>query len=320
MKLTLFFGILLLCVTSSQSYLLFNDQFVQSMPFEPSDIDSSYGYFFFDATQTNINNLLSGSTLHQSVNPFTWTLPQGPTGALDHVKVLQYHTQQFKPGLNKGILKYKFRGSAQSYNVLDHPFPSNLVSKPNDDLRLGSCAVNTVDFDTMMVADFFLTNEGLYAFYERLPFARTPTNNYRSFSQAKRVSDRTAQEKHNLRIEYDINQRTLSWFVEQTRVLFVTLIGYPSNDPKVRMMIDHGGENTLVQPTGFRAGWGCFTLLDALDYHNTTSTKGLVRLNSEDGPDYNRPLSFHDDESLLSNRLWGQGAEIEVDSFRLENF
>src|SRR6056297_663393 len=106
MKLTLFFGILLLCVTSSQSYLLFNDQFVQSMPFEPSDIDSSYGYFFFDATQTNINNLLSGSTLHQSVNPFTWTLPQGPTGALDHVKVLQYHTQQFKPGLNKGILKY----------------------------------------------------------------------------------------------------------------------------------------------------------------------------------------------------------------------
>lgn len=299
--------------------LLFQDQFPISKPFDPTNPSSSYGYFFFDYTTTTIVNTLQSGELNQTVDPYTNTVPYGPLGALDHVKVLQYNKQQFIPGFRKNILSYKIRIGCSHYGLESHPFPPGLVTNPEDDLRLASCALNTIDFDTMIVADFFITNQGLYAYYERLPYARTQTNYYRAFSQAKRIEDRTPDDIHDLTIVYDSKQRTLSWFVGTVRVLFVTLIGYPSNDPDIVTLIDQGGQDTIAQPTGFRIGWGAFTLLDGRDFWNTSNNTGLVRLNDLN-TDYAIPQTFYDTQSLQSNRLWGQGTQITVDSVLVESF
>jgi hypothetical protein len=145
------------------------------------------------------------------------------------------------------------------------------------------------------------------------------TDDYHAFSQAKKVSGRVPTDVHDLTIEHDAKQRTLSWYVGQTRVFHVDLIGYPSDDPGIVTMVDLGGTPTLVNPTGFRAGFGAFTLLDMTDYHNPSNT-GLVRLNDGTGPVYSVPTSFYDDVSLEENRLWGQGTVIRVESLKVENF
>lgn len=314
----LIFGFL--TIGSVSAGLLANDQF-PNKPYNPADPNSPYDYLFFDYTTTTIVNSAAQSTLTQVVNPYTSTVGQSPIGGLDHVKVLQYADKNFLPGTKKQVLKYSTTISAETYDINDHPFPDWAVFDEQDDIRLGSCAMNSVDLETFIVADFFMSNNGLYAFYERLPFGRTLTDPYHAFSSAKRVADRLPQDFHNLSIEYNSGEGTLSWFVNQVRVLFVDLIGFPSHDPDVHILLDHGGIDTVVRPNGFRFGFGCFTLLDMKDYWNSTSTYGLVRLNDGVGsPDYIDPPNFVDESSLPSNRLWGQGSVLKLKSFKVENF
>lgn len=309
---------LALFLGSALAGTLFNDAF-PNKPYNPADPDSPYGYFFFDNTVTAIQNTVSKGLLTQDVDPYTYTVPQGPAGGLDHVKCLQYVKNPAPPGNKKGTVSVSATIGCENFGLDEHPFPAGYVTNANDDLRLGACALNSVDFDTMIVADMFMTNEGVYAFYERLPFARTTTDNYRAYSQTKRVASRVPSQLHDLKIEYDSKQKTLSWFLDGSRVMFVYLIGYPSPDPEVVTMLDHGGDDTNVAPASFRYGFGSFTLLDMQDYHNPNNTS-LVRLNDNTGPDYVTPNSFYDDISLEENRLWGQGTIMKVSKFKIENF
>jgi hypothetical protein len=322
-KLFSFLTIVIGCIalaSTANALEVFQDQFNSNRPFDPSAPNSPYYYAFFDYTSTTIVNTLSQGSLDQSVVPYTNTVPFGPTGVLDHVKVLQYAKKTFTTGIKQNTLKFNIRMGCTNYNASNHPFPSGYVTNAEDDIRLASCAMNTVDLGTMIVADFFLSNQGLYAFYERLPFLRTPSNYYHSFSQAKRVADRNIDDVHDLSIVYDSKQRTMSWYVGTERVLYVTLIGYPSSDPDIVTMLDGGGTDTVVQPTGFSAGFGAFTILDGLDYWNPSADTGLVQLNSAPAITYVTPSSFYDTLSLPSNRLWGQGSVVHVESILVESF
>jgi hypothetical protein len=56
------------------------------------------------------------------------------------------------------------------------------VADPDDDLRLASVALDTIDFDTSMVFDAFLTSTRVYAVYERLPFGRASMGAYGEYA------------------------------------------------------------------------------------------------------------------------------------------
>jgi hypothetical protein len=299
------------------STLIFQDQFTVS-DYDPTNIESPYSYFFFDYTTTNISNNVRQGSLYQTVNPYTNTVPQMSVGSLDHVKVLQYCTDPFVPG-RKGISKYTARVSVTHYGIDNHPFPADMITNTQDDIRLAACGMNTADFTTMMVADFLLTNEGIYAIYERLPFARTPSDLYGAFTQAKRVGDRQPSDTHQLSIEYNKKIRTLSYYVEDERVLYITLIGFKSSDPGVVTLCDHGGQETLAEPASFSYGFGCFTLLDMNDYHNPTG-EGLVKLGDGEQTEYINPTGFWDEGSDPANRLFGQGSVLLVDSVKADGF
>jgi len=257
--------------------------------------------------------------IREKANPFEVTLSKIDEGATEHVKVLQYLTR-FPLVKPHERLIYKIRISSRSFGVGNHPFPKQLVTDPWNDHRLGACAANTIDNGpniTLLVADWFLTETGLWTFYERLPFLQNvpPFGFYAAFSSTKFIKHRKPDDVHNLSIEYDRKHGTITWLCEGEVVMRIDRIGFlPKNqfqpDPKLIVILDHGGTEELLDLTGLRPGWGCFTLLDMCDPNNPNSTTGLVMLSSK-ANFYKKPLNFYDNLSLEKNRLFS-GAEVTV--------
>lgn len=244
----------------------------------------------------------------------------GIPGGLDHVKWLVYmntFASSGQPGFDAvpgQELVYEARIGGQSFGTDAQPF-GNAVDNPDDDLRLGAVAMNAIDLETFMVFDFFLTNETIYAFYERLPFGRPFLGNYAAFSYQIPVASREPGDIHRLRIAYDRSAGVVRWLIGGQEVFRVDNVGQRI-DPEF-LTIDHGGVEP-AEPLELRQLWGgmgMFTLLDAY----LPSSTAFVRLSTE--PDFyfdpltGDPLSFLDEASLPENRLFGQGAEIRVERY-----
>mgnify|MGYP001823761204 FL=1 len=290
---------------------------------------SSGGFFLGDDANAQVSQQgpRPGLTLRSSgVNPatgqpaFTKTVGQegapdnpGVPGGLDHVKFLAYannFASSGQPGFDAvpgQVLTFEARMGGRSYGTEFAPFD---VPNTDDDLRLGSVAMNAIDLETFMVFDFFLTNEQIYVFYERLPFGRPFLGNYAAFSYQVPVAARNPGDIHRLRISYDRDAGVVSWHVGGREVFRVSQIG-KRIDPRF-LTIDHGGEEPAL-PLVLNQLWpgmGMFTLLDAV----LPSGDGLVKLSTEPDlyfvPGTYLPLPFIDEDSLATNRLFGQGAEM----------
>lgn len=241
----------------------------------------------------------------------------GLPGGVDHVKWLVYMNHMASSGVpghdaeHGKILSCESWIRGRTWGTEQHPF-GTIVENPNADLRLASFAMNTIDFETFMVYDFFITNEVVYAFYERLPFGRDVLGNYASFSHMIPVARRNVNDQHHLKISYDRSAGTVSWYLDDKKVFEVDRIGYMLDREYVTL--DHGGQEEIVDMKQMSCGMGLFTLLDA----HRPSDIGLVRLSEVPGtyydPQYGEPTPapFYDDYSAESSRLWGQGAEMQV--------
>lgn len=198
------------------------------------------------------------------------------------------------------------------YGVAGNPF-GTLVTDPDSDLRLASFAMNSCDFDSFMVFDFFATNNTIYAFYERLPFARGRLGNYAAFSHQIPVAHRTPNQQNHLKIEYDRSHGTVRWIIDGVEVFKVDKIGYRLPRSANYITLDHGGMEELVEPRQLDCGMGLFTLLDGY----RPNELGLVKLSGQTpyfDPSVGEPTvgSFWDDYSAQANRLWGQGASMDM--------
>lgn len=311
---------LLFFITVSQATELAEFRFNE--PHRPEDEDYPLTYQFFDPEDLVITNDVVGGRLTQVVNPYTVTYAASPIGgAIEHVKVLQLTNDVYSVGENHNLIRVTAKMAAQHFGMDNHPFPDEEVIDPEDDVRLGSCALNLVSMDTFMVFDFMITNHGIYALYERLPFARNPDYNYRSFTQMKRLADRDPDEINELTLEYDAGWNRASWYIDGKLKFQVHSIGKMSHSDHIRTMIDLGGVEEVITPGHFKAGFGCFTLLDAVDYHNPDSDTGLVNLCGAYPCGYVTPSSFIDTEDTNDyNRLWGQGSALTVLHMEIENF
>lgn len=240
----------------------------------------------------------------------------GIPGGIDHVKWLVYmnHTASSGwPGFDAvpgQALSCEAWVGGTVYGADQNPF-GTVVEDPNSDLRLGSFAINSIDFETFMVFDFFVTNEKIYAFYERLPFGRDRLGNYAAFSHMIPVADNAPGQVHHVKTSYDRAAGTVTWYLDEKQVFQVDKIGYRLK--RSLITLDHGGVEESVSPRQLDCGMGTFTLLDAY----RPSDLGLVKLSDDIGyydPDVGEPTPepFFDPESNVQNRLWGQGAEMKV--------
>jgi hypothetical protein len=242
----------------------------------------------------------------------------GIPGGLDHVKWLVYMNHLASTGVpgfdaeDGKVLSCESWVGGQTYGVENHPF-GDAVNDASDDSRLAAFAMNAIDFETLMVFDFFMSEDTIYALYERLPFARAFLGNYAAFTYQIPVADNDPGQINHLKISYDRAAGTVSWYVNGKRVFQVDQLGHRL-DSRDSMSLDHGGTEQLVEPRQLNCGMGTFTLLDAYQ----PSEQALVRLSTS--PDFYfdpsvgapEPLDFVDEQSLPSSRLFGQGAEIRA--------
>jgi hypothetical protein len=124
------------------------------------------------------------------------------------------------------------------------------------------------------------------------------------------VADRSPADEHHLKLAYSKAGGTVRWFVDEREVYRVDKIGFLIE--RKHLTLDHGGAEVEVSPNQLACGMGMFTLLDAC-----RSNQGLVRLSRT--IDYWNPVvgppvrvNFLDEQSRESNRLFGQGARLQV--------
>lgn len=260
---------------------------------------------------------------------FTKTVAQeqdsGLPGGFDHVKWLVYMNHFASTGVpgfdalpGQQVVCQSTIGG-QSFGNGQHPFGS-AVTNPDDDPRLAAMAMNVIDFDTFMVFDMFFTNEGIYALYEHLPFARGSFggryNEYAAFTYVIKIATRTPGDTHDLAVAYDKTAGVVRWLVDGKEKFRVDHIGFRID--RSFMLLDHGGVDTTFSPNQLDCGMGMFTLLDGHAPQGDATGKGLVQLSSLPGfyfnPAVGAPASetFVDPSSQASNRLWGEGAELSV--------
>jgi hypothetical protein len=250
----------------------------------------------------------------------------GGDGGLDHVKWYALANHRASSGVmgfdaDPGtVLTFDSTFSARTYGTDRHPF-GDAVANPRVDLRLASGAMTTIDQESNMVFDFFVTNGWIYAFYERLP---TPGADHVAFSYALPVERRFHPGQVNdLAISYDRSAGTVVWKVDGREVYKVDRIGFRPKD-RTHLIIDLGGREELVAPRQLAPGFGMFVLLDADAPDLGAGRDGgpradgaLVKLTDTTSyydPDTGAPVpqTFVDPDSRPGNRLWGQGAQLDV--------
>ncbi|MCC3767134.1 DUF6081 family protein [Streptomyces sp. UNOC14_S4] len=214
----------------------------------------------------------------------------GPGGD-DHLKWCALAARTASTGLPgfdapaTGELTVRGELAARVFNARRHPF-GDQVADAEGDPRLGAGALVTVDRETGLVFDFFVSNRRIHAVYERM---RPPGARCAAFTCLVPVADRSPDRTHLLEIGLDRSRGTVRWRVDGRVVLSVGDLGAPLRD---HLAIDHGGPAGRATPRQLACGLGLFTLLDAA------------------GPD-GRALT-RDAHGRHAHRLWGQGVRLTV--------
>lgn len=299
-------------------------------------VNSTWFQFNFGEFVANDGTLTCGPRggLLQS-NPFTLAYPNGPVPQLDHTKWLAYDaTPKFIPAGGKLFVEWIM--SLTAFNTTPNPFPAGVLQGEND-IRLATGGAATIDFVNSLAFDFFLTNDRVYALYERLPFTRGFQGDYDSFSFLVPIAKRQPSTVHMLQLILDDAAKTVTYNVDGRHGLTVRSVGYrlPNKTP----VADLGGVPADVFPASLVVGFGSFTLLDF--YPAATEIKScggggnpscdyplireaLVNAGDETAlPMYNPVLgapnlvSYWDPIGTTEgNHIWGQGVEIRIKSLR----
>ena len=228
-------------------------------------------------------------------------------GDFDHVKWMadtQHLSSNFYPGYDATPgkeLQCNDWVRGRTFGTAAHPFGA-LVTDPNTDLRLASFSMNTIDWETSMVFDVWITNNAVYPYYERLNLTGTAT--YQAFSSVFPPVHRNPNDQTKVTVAYNRSAGIVRWLVDDKEVARVTHIGFPA--PGATMLINHGGTPELAAPRQLNCGMALFTLLDGA----LGSSTGLVSL----APPYVLPTSF-----AGGPNLWGQGAEMHVQRFEIDS-
>lgn len=272
----------------------------------------------------------SGTNPETGEPAFTRTLAQEGEngldlpGALDHVKWLAFANNTASSGQAGfdtpagSVVTFEAWLGGETHGTKAHPFGEH-VEDPDDDLRLASVTVPLLDEETSTVANFTLSNKHVYAVYERLPFARYELGNYAAFVYQIPIAERSPGDMHHLAIAYDRSAGSITWSVEGEEVYRYDRLGYRLDAAKDYLVVDHGGEETAVEPRQFKFGLGMFTSPD----YARPGRSALCRISTAE--DYYfataagapEPQVFVDDKSLTSNRLFGQGATLRAERLRV---
>ena len=245
--------------------VLFKRDFTQAPAQDNFDEDytvifGSDGVVTFDNGGLNVNS-----------NPFTATVPVGN----EHVKWLRYYKNPIQikskgETIYKGVIagKQHFLEDSSGNLVIPGDF-SGRYRNAREDIRLCSAALNVLDQDNWNVYDWFISDEKIFPFYERLPFGwpgngtANPDKLYGAFSSAGPPIQRTDDPENDfMHIAIGINpeENYVRWYVNGSVVFQIDRPGiHPSDEFR---LLEHGGPPLLSIPNQIFIGFGTFSLLD----------------------------------------------------------
>jgi hypothetical protein len=192
------------------------------------------------------------------------------------------------------VLSCTMRARGRTFGTDAHPF-GTAVSDPQSDLRLASFAMNSIDDETGMIFDVWMTNTRIYPFYERLNLTGA---SHQAFSSCFPGIPRSPDREETVSIRYDRSAGVVSWLINGSTAATVERIGLPS--PDATLLINHGGTPESVAPRQLNYGMTLFTLMDG---GLPPTGQGLVNL----GSSYLFPAAF-----VGGSTAFGQGAEMHV--------
>lgn len=248
--------------------------------------------------------------------------PQGAEGSDDHIKWIAFpnrYTANGTPGFDvpdTGSISCQHRVAGRTFGT-ENPF-GRTVSNPASDIRLASIALITADFESQAIADFSITNDTVYAIYERLP---SETEDYAAYGYAIPVAKTAPGRMHDLEVRIDQGGKRVGWYVDGARKLRTDKIGTRAFDRKY-MTLDHGGTEERLTLKQISCGMALGSLLDGAKPGAADGT-ALVKLKDKQdfyyGPRDGEPVEqkFLDPESRVENRLFGQGARMRLDATRV---
>lgn len=268
----------------------------------------------------------SGQNPFTHAPAFTKTMSweDGPLSAFDHVKwlvIMNHFSSRGQVGFDAvpgRELVCQATVSGRIFGASAHPFGPAVLA-PNADPRLAAVATSAFDPETFVIFNFLLTNNMIYAFYERAPFARTATDDYASFIYAVPVAARWVFQEHDLQIAFDKAGGKVRWLIDGIEVFRVSTIGSRIN--RAFMLLDRGGANRVISPAQLDCGMGMFTFLDGYGPLN----RALTQIDEDEGTYFHpllgepHPVKFLDPNGLEGSRLFGQGAEMHVDSYVVQS-
>lgn len=204
----------------------------------------------------------------------------------DNVKALVYSTADFAPG-ERGLLTVEADMRVDTFGTAGNPYGADAA-----DVRLGCGALNTIDFATSMVFDFFVSGGAIVPLYERLPFSLSEDDRYPLFSELIPVDVPTSPGQwHRYAIAYDRGSDRVEWRVDGAVVAERDGVGAPP-----------GERGPIVKIDAMKIGGGLFTMLGDLNNDRArTGDRGKIR-----GLD-----------PLYDRTLFGQGARVELGPFRV---
>jgi hypothetical protein len=269
-----------------------------------------------DVAPTGVNPKTGDPAYARSVGP------EGSPEADDHIKWIAFpnrFTADNIPGFSvprTGSISCEHRVAGRTYGT-ENPFGPT-VKDPASDIRLASIALITADFESQAIADFSVTNDTIYAIYERLP---GEDSSYASYGYAIPLASTRAGAMHDLEVRIDQGGKRVGWYVDGQKKLGTDRIGTRAFDRKY-MTLDHGGTEERLTLHQITCGMGLGSLLDGA-LPGARDGSALVRLKDKDDfyfdPRRGEPAaqSFLDPASEEKNRLFGQGARMRIDRTRV---
>ena len=204
----------------------------------------------------------------------------------DNVKALIYSTAQFSPG-ERGLLTFAADMRVETFGMEGNPFGAD-----GGDVRLGCGAFNTIDPQSFVVFDFFVSGTRIVPLYERLPFGQNKSNPYPAFTELIPSDVPTAQNQwHRYAIGYDRANDRAQWHVDGILVAERQNVGAPPGEP-----------GPIVKIDSLKVGGGLFTLYG--DLLNDRAASGDREKIPGLDPRYQRTL-------------FGQGVKVEFGPFTI---
>lgn len=227
----------------------------------------------------------------------------------------------------QGVTTFEFtaRSNTNSKGCRKFPFPSEVVNSL-DDVRLASGGFRVFEPQSGMNFAFHLTNNLVYAVYER----NITIAGISGFSYFIPVRPRTPKLLHRMKLIVDSHKKSVTWVLDGREVLKVDRVGGKLKGRHINRVNDMGGAEIITFPRVLYFGFGSFTFLDYYPACRPTSEcpqncdfpcqrEALVRTSANPAlPQYN-PIygpptlaHYYDNFSKDSNRLWGQGSETWI--------